>query len=61
MINVCFLVYLWAILSIVTLSSKIHLKYHNYIEMTTKLENLALKHPDVLSLYHLNGTSVQGM
>ena len=61
MIGACFSLYLWTILFIVILSDKVHLKYHNYIEMTTKLHNLVLKYPDVLSLYHLNGTSVQGM
>ena len=61
MINICYYVYLLTILFIVTLSAKVHLKYHNYIEMTKKLQNLVLKHPDVLSLYHLDGTSVQGM
>ena len=53
-------VHLWTFLFTVTISAEIVLKYHNYEEMTTKLQNLVAKYPDLLSLYQLDGTSIQG-
>ena len=55
-----YIVHLWTFLFTVTISAEIVLKYHNYEEMTTKLQNLVAKYPDLLSLYQLDGTSMQG-
>ena len=55
-----YIVHLWTFLFTVTISAEIVLKYHNYEEMTTKLQNLVAKYPDLLSLYQLDGTSIQG-
>ena len=35
-------------------------QYHDYVQLTTELQNLAQKHSNLLHLYNLNGNSVQG-
>ena len=52
---------LWLFLSFILSSAEIVLKYHNYEELTLKLQNLVAKYPDLLSLYNLSETSIQGM
>ena len=52
---------LWLFLSFILSSAEIVLKYHNYEELTLKLQNLVAKYPDLLSLYNLSDTSIQGM
>lgn len=37
-----------------------NLTWHNYEELTNELKTLEQKYPDLLSLYHLDGESVQG-
>ena len=36
------------------------LQYHNYEALTSNLENLASKHPDLLTLYNLTEASEEG-
>merc|ERR1719510_1545136 len=38
----------------------VDLQYHNYQEMTSKLNSLVSEHSDLLTLYKLSGKSVEG-
>merc|ERR1712223_1982413 len=54
------ILHLLMLMSIITTSAEFLSKYHNHEEMTEKLRNLVERHSDILSMYNLTETSVQG-
>ena len=54
------ILHLLMLMSIITTSAEFLSKYHNHEEMTEKLRNLVEKHSDILSMYNLTETSIQG-